>query len=259
MNAGSLNVCAVIPCYNNPKTIAHVARSTRSHVETVFVVDDGSDPPCAAACDALAREGVVRLVRRARNGGKGAAVKAGMEAAAAAGFSHALQVDADGQHDLTQIPAFLAAASMHPASAIFAYPSYDESIPTSRRRARGITTFWVNLETYAARKRGQQCVRDAMVGFRIYPLSAIQSIVVTGNRMDFDVEVAVRLVWAGVSIVNLPVRVRYPSAEEGGISHFRPLADNLRLAWMHCRLCTSGCTSFVLRLCHLSPRSRRNG
>jgi glycosyltransferase involved in cell wall biosynthesis len=243
-----LRCCAVVPTFDNPATIAAVVERARPHVEEVIVVDDGSGAEGREACAALEARGAAVVIRRARNGGKGAAVKAGLAAARARGFSHAFQVDADGQHDLDRMPAFLEVAARSPHSAVLGYPVYDETAPKGRLAARKITRFWVDLEV-----GGRGIVEDAMVGFRVYPLAATSALRVAGDRMDFDVEIAVRLVWAGVPVINLPVGVRYLAAEEGGRSHFQPLRDNLRLAWLHSRLCTLGASRFCLRKLHLPP------
>lgn len=240
--AGPVRCCVLIPTYDNPKTIRGVVEAAREHLPDVVVVDDASGPEGEAACAALARDGLADVVRRATNGGKGAAVKTGFARAAELGFTHALQVDGDGQHDLSRMPAFLDAARQNPRALVLGFPEYDESVPAVRLQARRITKFWVDLEV-----GGHDVVRDAMVGFRVYPLAPALRAKVWGDRMDFDVEIAVRLAWAGVPIVNLPVPVRYLSEEEGGTSHFQPLRDNLRLGWLHSRLCTVGATMWCLR------------
>lgn len=224
--------CAVVPTYDNPGTLRSVVETIRRDIPDVFVVDDGSGEAGRQACEALARDGLARVFRLERNRGKGAAVKRGLREAADAGFSHAFQIDADGQHDLGQIPRFLEAGAAAPDHAILGAPIYDDSAPRSRRIGREITRFWVDLET------GRGVISDSMVGFRIYPLAATLALPVRADRMAFDVEVLVRLVWAGVPLRNLPVAVRYLSEAEGGRSHFRPFVDNLRISWMHCRLCT---------------------
>src|SRR5690606_34082484 len=179
----------------------------------------------------------------AKNGGKGAAVKTGLEAAHEAGFTHAFQIDADGQHDLGAMPAFLEEAAAAPGACILGFPVYGESVPALRLRARKITKFWVDLEV-----GGRGVVEDAMVGFRVYPIESIRAIHVKSDRMDFDVEIAVRIAWSGIPIRNLPVGVRYLTAEEGGRSHFQPVRDNLRLGLLHSRLCTEASMRFFFRL-----------
>ena len=235
-------LCAVVPTYDNPMTIRGVVTAIRSHSLPVIVVDDGSAAAGEAACAALAAEGLATVRRRPQNGGKGAAVKTGFAAAAELGFTHALQVDADGQHDLTRIPAFVAAAEADPAALVLGCPEYGESAPKLRRTARRITNFWVDVEV------GKGVITDAMVGFRVYPLAAVQRLGRLGDRMDFDIEIAVRLALAGTRVVNLPVPVRYLDAAEGGVSHFQPLRDNLRLSWLHTRLCAAASFRRFLRL-----------
>lgn len=240
--------CALVPTYDNPDTVRSVVERLRAFVPDVVVVDDGSGPEGRAACEALARDGLAHVVHRERNGGKGAAVKTGFVAARDLGFTHVLQVDADGQHDIAAAPAFLEASRRAPLAAVFAYPVYDQTAPRGRVAARKITRFWVDLEV-----GGSGIIEDAMVGFRVYPLDAAIDVGARGDRMDFDVEVAVRLAWAGVRIVNLPVGVRYLTADEGGRSHFQPLRDNVRISLLHSWLCTVGCTRWFIRKLGLTP------
>jgi polyprenyl-phospho-N-acetylgalactosaminyl synthase len=234
--------CVLIPTYDNPETIERVVVSARDRLPHVIVVDDGSGPEGRAACASLAERGLATVVHRAKNGGKGAAVKTGLDAAHEAGFTHALQIDADGQHDLEAMETFLAAAESAPGACILGYPVYGDSVPALRLRARKITSFWVDLEV-----GGRGIIRDAMVGFRVYPVESIRALRVKTDRMDFDVEIAVRVAWSGIPIQNLPVGVRYLTAEEGGRSHFQPLRDNLRLGLLHSRLCTEGSIRAVFR------------
>jgi len=225
--------CAVIPTYDNPQTVGDVARIVRAHVPLVIVVDDGSGPEGRTACAALAAAGVAVVHRLERNRGKGRAVKAGFEVAARHGCTHVFQVDADGQHDLSRMPEFLRAAAERPEALVLGYPVYDETAPAIRLVARRFTKFWVDLEIGR-----RDVVRDALIGFRVYPLQAARSSGTRADRMAFDVEIVVRMARAHVPIVNLPVGVRYLTQHEGGVSHFRPLRDNLHLSFMHSRICT---------------------
>lgn len=226
--------CVLIPTYDNPATIAAVVARARAYVDDVVVVDDGSGPAGAAAVAALGERGDVCVVRRAHNGGKGAAVKDGFREARRLGFTHALQVDADGQHDLVDVPRFLEAARADPGALVLGCPIFDDSAPLGRRLGRRITQFWTRVET------GGRHIADPMCGFRVYPLAPLGDerglVDAAGDRMEFDIEIAVRLVWAGVEVVNLPTRVRYLSDDEGGVSHFRMFRDNVRISWMHTRL-----------------------
>lgn len=239
--------CAVIPTYDNPLTIGTAVDGVCRHLPDVIVVDDGSGEPGRLAVESLGTAGRAVVVRRPRNGGKGAAVKAGFEVARRLSFSHALQVDADGQHDLDDVPRFLEAARSNPHALVLGFPVFDASQPRGRAFARKISQFWVNLET------GGQVIADPQCGFRVYPLEAAIAARALGNRMEFDQELPVRMVWRGVPVVNLPTRVRYLAKEAGGISHFRLVRDNVRISFMHTRLVLGAPWALACR----AARSRR--
>lgn len=224
-------VTAVIPVYNHELAVPAVAANLRAQGLPVVLVDDGSDESCRVALEQLARGTGDTLVRLPINGGKGAAVIAGLRAALARGYTHALQVDADGQHDLRDVPKFLEAARREPGAVICGRPVFDASIPRVRFLSRYITHALVWLQTLSF-----SAVRDSMCGFRLYPLQAVLEVVDrdgVGTRMDFDVELLVKLVWRGRTLRWIDTQVSYPA---DGISHFRMLYDNLRLAGMHVRL-----------------------
>jgi glycosyltransferase involved in cell wall biosynthesis len=195
------------------------------------LVDDGSGPACRLALESLSAATGDRLLRLDVNGGKGAAVIAGLRAARASGYSHALQVDADGQHDLADVPRFIAQSREDPDAIVCGKPVFDASIPRIRFLSRYITHVLVWLQTLSLRE-----VRDSMCGFRLYPLDPVLEVIDqdgVGRRMDFDVELLVKLSWRGRRLRWLETRVRYP---EDGLSHYRMLLDNLLLARMHARL-----------------------
>jgi glycosyltransferase involved in cell wall biosynthesis len=224
-------VTAVIPVYNHERAVGAVAAALNAQGLAVVLVDDGSSDICRLALEQLARTGGHRLVRLPVNGGKGAAVIAGLRDARAAGFTHALQVDADGQHDLADVPKFLAAAARTPDAIICGRPVFDASIPKVRFLSRYITHALVWLQTLSLTK-----VRDSMCGFRLYPLRHVLEVVDedgVGRRMDFDVELLVKLTWRGRELRWIDTHVSYPA---DGVSHFRMLMDNLLLARMHLRL-----------------------
>ncbi|QRK05203.1 glycosyltransferase family 2 protein [Archangium violaceum] len=227
-----MKVCAVIPVYNHGEAVGAVVGGVRAQGLPCVLVDDGSEPGCAAVLDALAegdRSGI-ELVRLPENQGKGGAMMAGLRAAKERGFSHALQIDADGQHDTSDIPRFLHLAEQSPEKLICGTPVYDASVPKGRLYGRYATHIWVWINTLSF------TIRDSMCGFRVYPLEPTVQLLDTvklGKRMDFDVEVLVRLFWRGMGIVNNPTPVRYPS---DGISHFDVLWDNVRISRMHARL-----------------------
>lgn len=231
--AEKLSCCIVIPCYNHGFTLPAVLRALAPLSLPVIVVDDASQPPLDAKEISSSCTAPLHLLRHESNQGKGGAVRTGLLAAARLGFSHALQIDADGQHDTAALPEFLAAARREPAALISGQPVYDASVPAARRYGRLLTHVWVWIETLSFQ------IKDSMCGLRIYPLAATIPLLEKpslGRRMDFDVEILVRLFWENVPMRFLPVRVTYPV---GGISHFDPLRDNLRISWMHTRLVCS--------------------
>ncbi|WP_338564769.1 glycosyltransferase [Erwinia sp. E_sp_W01_6] len=219
--------CVVIPCYNHGAMMASVLSRLSPLGLPVIIVDDGSDEITRAQLAPLLTEQIT-LIRLSENQGKGAAVMRGLQAATAAGFSHALQVDADGQHQIEDSPKLLAEARLHPECLISGQPLYDDSIPKSRLYGRYITHFWVWIETLSL------SIKDSMCGFRVYPLAPVQALRhPIGQRMDFDTEIMVRLYWRGTPSRFIPTRVTYPL---DGLSHFDALHDNLRISWMHTRL-----------------------
>lgn len=221
--------CVVIPCYNHGAAMAAVMARLAPYDLAVFVVDDGSDSATQQALAEL-RAPQLTLIRLSQNAGKGAAVIRGLQAAADAGFSHAVQLDADGQHQIEDVPRLLAEARRHPQALISGWPRYDNSIPKSRLYGRYLTHFWVWIETLSL------SIKDSMCGFRVYPLAETCALIASrpiGQRMDFDTEVMVRLYWRGTPSRFIPTRVTYPP---DGISHFDALHDNLRISWMHTRL-----------------------
>ncbi|MBQ4674426.1 glycosyltransferase family 2 protein [Aeromonas dhakensis] len=244
-----MNPCLLIPCYNHAGPLAAVLARLAEFELPCLLVDDGSEPVAAAALDALAaRYPWVSLLRHSHNQGKGGAVMTGLRRAHALGFSHALQVDADGQHDLTDLPALLAEARQHPAALVSGRPLYDDSVPKGRLYGRYITHVWVWIETLSF------AIKDSMCGFRVYPLAptcALLERVALGRRMDFDTEVMVRLHWAGVPMRFVPTRVIYPV---DGRSHFRLFRDNLDISWMHTRLVCRLLWDLLLRLCRWPAR-----
>jgi glycosyltransferase involved in cell wall biosynthesis len=223
------DVVAVIPVYNHPLTIGAMVEAVRAHGLRCILVDDGSEPGCAAVLDALAYEQAhdVTLVRLPRNQGKGGAMMAGLREALRQGCTHALQIDADGQHDAADIPRLLAVARARPEAVVTGVPVYDASVPRGRLAARYLTHVWVWINTLSTQ------IRDSMCGFRVYPLAPVVALIdatAIGRRMDFDPEVLVRLHWRGVPVLGVPTRVHYP---RDGVSHFRLWRDNVLISRMH--------------------------
>jgi polyprenyl-phospho-N-acetylgalactosaminyl synthase len=226
--------CAVIPTFDNPATLEEVVREVRKHIADVIVVDDGSGPTARAIAQRLDESGLARVVYRGANGGKGAAVKTGLAKAHELGFTHALQIDADGQHCVEDIPRLLAESRIEPSALVLGQPIFDASAPLSRRIGRQISVFWCAVETMSRR------IGDPLCGYRVYPVAAALEAGARGDAMDFDPEIAVRLSWAGHPIRHVMTRVRYLGRDEGGVSHFRMGRDTWLISAMHARLCTIG-------------------
>jgi glycosyltransferase involved in cell wall biosynthesis len=224
--------CVLIPVYNHEHAIGAVVDAVRATGLPCILIDDGSTPACAQVLDRLAAQmpQQIHLLRHDVNRGKGCAVVTGIRYAAGAGYSHALQIDADGQHCIADIPRFIDHAAAQPSSLIVGYPQYDESVPAVRLYGRYLTHVWVWINTLSLQ------IRDSMCGFRVYPLAPVLALTQRrrlGERMDFDTEVLVRLVWDGVHVVNVGTRVGYPS---DGVSHFRLWCDNVLISRMHATL-----------------------
>lgn len=223
--------CIVVPVFNHGDGAAALMAHFAPLGVRVFFVNDGStDDTASRLAETGKLHSEVRVVDHAENRGKGAAVLTGLRSAHGEGFSHALQIDADGQHDAGDIPRFLALAEQNPDAVIAGRPVFDASVPTGRLIARYLTHVWIWVETLSF------TIRDSMCGFRVYPLAPVIRVTDQarlGRRMDFDPEILVRLYWDGVAILPLPTRVIYP---EGGRSHFRLWLDNWLITRMHIRL-----------------------
>ena len=223
--------CIVVPVFNPGPALARTLEGLIATERPLFLHDDGSDESTRIELARFqATHPEVRLSRWEANQGKGAAVCELLRAAHAEGFTHALQVDSDGQHDLGAIASFLALGAAHPAAVIAGVPRYEGPVPPARRYGRRFTHAWVHLETLSF------AIGDSLCGFRLYPLAATARLmerVTLPARMDFDTAAIVRLAWQGAPILNAPVTVIYP---EDGVSHFNLLRDNLRLTRMHTRL-----------------------
>ena len=221
----------LVPCYNHGGQVEATVAALLRHDLPCLIVDDGSDAATARVLDDLAaRHDAIQVERLADNRGKGAAVEAGIEAAARRGWTHVLQVDADGQHAFEDIPRLLEAAEAEPEALVSGRPVYADDIPPARFYGRYVTHVLVWIETLSL------AIRDSMCGFRVYPVGPTRALMRShrvGRRMDFDTDVMVRLYWRGTPVRFVDTRVIYP---EGGVSHFKMVRDNLRIGWMHARL-----------------------
>lgn len=227
----TFNPCLLIPVYNHAAPLPAIVQRLASYGLPCLLADDGSAPDCAAVIQNLAEQYPwVQAIRHEINRGKGGAVKTGILWAQAQGYSHAVQIDADGQHDLNDLDKLLEAARQNPEATVIGKPLFDDSIPKIRYYARYLTHVWVYINTLSLQ------IHDAMCGYRVYPVQASANLIQNTRleeRMAFDVEILVRLYWQGVDMVSIPTRVGYP---EDGVSHFRGWEDNLRISLTHARL-----------------------
>lgn len=226
-----MSYCLLIPHYNHERQfVAFLSQLVATGLPLV-VVDDGSNSDSLAqVTTAINTYENVHLYKLQRNRGKGAAVKAGCTFARDLGFTHAIQIDADGQHDVADIEQFVQLSRQQPEAIICGKPVFDSSAPKARVYGRKVTDFWVALETLSLR------IKDGLCGFRVYPLNAVENVVdhyFLGNRMDFDTELLVKAVWLNTELVFIKTKVIYPGQS---VSHFNYLRDNLLLIRLHSRL-----------------------
>jgi hypothetical protein len=234
MSSPSTTHFVLIPSYNPGPGVIDTVRAARAQWTPVWVVVDGSTDGSAERLQALAAEDAgLRVIVLSENRGKGAAVLEGLIQATADGYTHALTMDSDGQHPAALIPDFMAASQAKPEAMVLGRPVFDADAPALRVNGRKVSNWWANLETL------WMGIGDSLYGFRVYPVQPLIRIM-RGNRwmrrFDFDPEAVVRLCWAGVRPINLDAPVRYFRTDEGGVSHFRYLRDNVLLTWMHSRL-----------------------
>jgi glycosyltransferase involved in cell wall biosynthesis len=242
----------VIPSFNSGMLLARTVSEARARWAPIWVVIDGSTDNSADAVEAMAQtDPAVRVLHLSRNRGKGAAVRHGVTAAAAGGFTHALVMDADGQHPAESIQSFMAASADCPAALIMGRPMFGTDAPWLRIVSRRLSNAGATLLT--GRDAG-----DALFGFRVYPIAALLGAMQASPAMhgfDFDPEAVIRLAWAGTRLVHLPAPVRYFARAQGGVSHFNYAADNLLLGGMFLRL---GGTA-LMRLARGERRGRGRG
>jgi glycosyltransferase involved in cell wall biosynthesis len=242
MTMSSNSHLVLIPSYNPGQKVYQTISDARRYWSPVWVVVDGSDDGSAGGLQQLAAaDPELRVILLPKNRGKGAAVLHGLDLAAQQGYTHVLTMDSDGQHPAELIPDFMAASMQQPGCMILGVPIFEDSAPNLRIQGRKISNWWANLETLWAG------IGDSLFGFRVYPIEPLRQVMqhqAWMRRFDFDPEAVVRLCWRGVKPVNLAAPVKYFRLDEGGVSHFNYLRDNILLTWMHTRLFFG----FVLRL-----------
>lgn len=226
-----MRYCFVIPVYNHPDYIAPLIEQLQQFALPIIVVNDGSDAACSALLATLAEQYPnIDLLSHSVNQGKGQAVMTGLVHAHQLGMTHALQIDADGQHCWADIPRFLQCSEKHPQAMVIGKPIFDETVPKKRLYGRYATHVWVWINSLSFE------IQDSMCGFRVYPLASTVQVIESTRlqpRMGFDSEILVRLKWNNVPFINLPTKVIY---HPQGISHFNAWQDNLGLSQTHAKL-----------------------
>ncbi|HEY0720070.1 MAG TPA: glycosyltransferase family 2 protein [Gammaproteobacteria bacterium] len=242
MSQTSTTHLVLIPTYNTGATVYQTVRDARAQWAPVWVVVDGSTDGTDRELLAMAaQDPQLRVFVLPHNQGKGAAVLHGLREAVHAGFTHVLTMDADGQHPPEKIAEFMRVSQAHPDALVLGRPVFDADAPLLRVRGRKVSNWWANFETL------WQGIGDSLFGFRVYPAQMLLGVMENSYWMrhfDFDPEAAVRLCWGGAKPINVDAPVKYFRAEEGGVSHFNYLRDNLLLTSMHIRLFTG----FIVRL-----------
>jgi glycosyltransferase involved in cell wall biosynthesis len=242
----------LIPSYNTGTKLFETVDQALAHWDTVWVVIDGSTDGTGAELQRRAvQDSRLRVLVQPDNKGKGAAILVGLREAQAAGFTHALTMDADGQHPAAAIRDFMAASQLEPRAMILGLPVFDDSAPRLRVVGRRVSNWFANFETLWLG------IGDSLCGFRVYPIADLRTVMEKSRwmrRFDFDVEAAVRLCWRGLRPIDRPVAIRYFRPDEGGVSHFHYVRDNVLLAGMHSRLLLG----FLWRLPWLIVRRARS-
>jgi glycosyltransferase involved in cell wall biosynthesis len=224
--------CIIIPVYNHEHAIANVIAQLKPYAIPCLLINDGSSSACLKVLETCARQETtwVTLLNRDENGGKGAAVIDGFKTAKRLGYTHAIQIDADGQHNIDDIPRFLNAGKLNPEAMILGQPLFDESAPKNRLYGRRFTNLWIAINTLSL------AIADGMCGFRLYPLDAIEKLISSTNisqGMAYDIDIVVRLYWQGVNPINIITAVHYPI---DGVSHFKLWHDNVMISKTHAKL-----------------------
>lgn len=235
--------CIIIPVYNHEKPLPGVITKLKKYDIPCLLIDDGSQQTCASVIQNIAdQESWVSVISHSNNCGKGAAIKSAIRFCQSKGYTHALQIDADAQHDLGDVPRFLDHAKLHPNHVVIGQPIFDESVPKSRYYSRYLTHIWVWINTLSFQ------LQDTMCGFRVYPVAIVADFIdqtPTGNRMEFDIEILVKLFRQQTPIDSIATKVKYP---EDGLSHFRLWKDNVLISRMHAGLFYSLITRYIPQL-----------
>ncbi len=220
-------IVVLIPVFNNPETIRDVVVCAMKFHPDILVVDDGSDLPV----EGLLSDLPVKVVRHDNNRGKGSAILTGASYASGLGYTHMITIDADGQHDPSDLPLIISMVETHPDAIIVGKRDFNnQNVPRSSVFGRKFSNFWLRVQT-------GRCIGDSQSGFRAYPLAVLNELRLYERHFSFEIEVLVKAIWSGVDIIDVDVKVFYPTADKR-VSHFRVFKDNLRISLLNARLTT---------------------
>lgn len=232
----------IIPCYKHAHTLKQVLTNLASLNYLMVVVDDGNDLEQKTIISNTVKEfDKAVLIEHETNLGKGAAIADAILYLKEHNFTHAIQIDADMQHNLNDLDKFISLSKQYPNDIISGTPIYDDKAPKGRVIGRKITNFFVALECCTL------SIKDAMIGFRVYPVEPIYKIIKKhhlAKRMEFDIEILVWAYWCGCKTRFIETKVNYP---EGGVSNFKA-KDNLKISLMHTKLCTIALLKPILKV-----------
>ena len=221
-------ICVIIPTYNNATTIRRVIEDVEKYCSSIIVVNDGSTDDTAAILQSIPSP--IEVVSYPDNRGKGYALVTGFKKATALGYTHAITIDADGQHFADDIPCFIEGLKHNPEGFIVGCRNLtEENMPRQNTFANRFSNFWFRLQTGIN-------LPDTQSGYRLYTLSSLKGLNLITSRYESELELLVYAAWAGVDITSVNVKVYYPPAEER-VSHFRPIYDFFRISVLNTVLC----------------------
>ena len=222
----------IIPFYNHIDQFKAFFPYIKDLNIKILISNDGSNSSQTKELKSICKNNNFFYIEQSKNAGKGQALVQAFRWAFTHNFTHALQIDADGQHSTKDIPKFLDLSQKNPHSLICGIPLFDCSVPKHRKYGHKLTTFWTHVETLSTHK-----IQDALCGYRIYPLKPIFSILPSLKfmRMGFDIEILVKAYWNNIPIINVETKINYPDT---GLSHFKLLRSNLEISLLHSYLCT---------------------
>jgi glycosyltransferase involved in cell wall biosynthesis len=211
----SFRPAALVPAYEAEETVAAVVRGIRDSVARVLVVDDGSSDRTVAVAESAGAE----VLRRAANGGKGAAVRSGLERLLASDATHVAFVDADGQHDPADLPRLLDAARSGSEFVIGSRMAEPDAIPAYRYRTNEIGS------RILTRMTGLE-VEDAQSGYRVVSSDVLRRLELNARGYIIETEILLKAARHVDRFTHVPVRAIY-----GGRSHYRPFRDTWIISW----------------------------